>query len=146
MNTLVHLAKRFVGSLSRRPPSAADEEWARSFLTPWERDLWNRFRYPDRRHAIAVARSFVRVRPESTREEVAGALLHDIGKVDSDFGTMMRVVATIVGPRTRLLRSYHEHERIGAELLRRAGSAAATIQLVEGRGPAAEALRLADDV
>jgi hypothetical protein len=142
---LAHLARRFVGSLSRRPPSATDEEWARSFLTPWERDLWNRFRYPDRRHAIAVGRRFVRLRPESTREEVAGALLHDIGKVDSDLGTMMRVVATIIGPRTRLLRSYHEHERIGVELLRRAGSASATIQLVEGRGPAAETLRLADD-
>jgi len=143
---IVHLARRFVLSLSRRPPSAADEEWARSFLSPWERDLWNRFDYPDRRHAIEVGRRFAMLRPDAMREEVAGALLHDIGKVESRLGTFGRVVATVVGARTDRFRLYHAHEMIGAQMLRQAGSAAVTIDLVQGLGAAAPALRAADDV
>jgi hypothetical protein len=143
---MAHLTRRLAGSLSRRPPSASEEEWARSFLSPWERELWNRFRHPDRRHAIAVARRFVALRPESTREEVAGALLHDIGKVESDLGTFGRVVATVVGPRTDRFRLYCAHELVGAQMLRRAGSSSVTIELVHGGGPAASVLRAADDV
>jgi hypothetical protein len=144
--TLLHLARRFVGSLSPRAPSAANEEWARSFLSPWERDLWNRFRYPDRRHAITVARRFLALRPDAPRDEVAGALMHDIGKVESDLGTLTRVVATLIGPRTERFRLYHAHEVVGAAMLRRAGSSAVTVELVQGRGPGAAALRAADDL
>lgn len=81
-----------------------------------------------------------------TREEVAGALLHDIGKLDAGLGTMARVVATIVGPRTSRLRRYHDHEQIGAELLANAGSPAVTIELVRGHGRAASALAEADNI
>jgi hypothetical protein len=146
MSRVAHLTRRFVGSLSRRPPSPREEEWARSFLSPWERDLWNRFRHPDRRHAIDVARRFVALRPESTSDEVAGALLHDIGKVESDLGTFGRVAATVIGPRTDRFRLYRAHELVGAQMLRRAGSSGVTIELVQGGGPAASALRAADDV
>jgi predicted HD phosphohydrolase len=142
---VAHLARRLAGSLSQRPPSAADEEWARSFLSPWERDLWNRFQYPDRRHAIEVARRFTSLRSGATRDEVAGALLHDIGKVESGLGTLGRVAATLVGARTDRFRLYHAHEMVGAQLLRRAGSSAVTVELVEGGGPAAPYLRAADD-
>jgi predicted HD phosphohydrolase len=81
-----------------------------------------------------------------TRDEIAGALLHDIGKLDSDLGTARRVVATVVGPRTARFRSYHDHERIGAEMLAGVGSATATIELVRGHGRAAAALLAADDI
>jgi 3'-5' exoribonuclease len=77
---------------------------------------------------------------------VAGALLHDIGKVESRLGTFGRVAATIVGPRTDRFRLYHAHEMIGAQMLRRAGSSADTIELVEGGGAAASDLRAADDI
>ena len=143
---ITHLARRFVTSLSRASLAGADEEWARSFLSPWERDLWNRFRQPDRRHAVTVARRFLVRRPHATREEVAGALMHDIGKVESDLGTFARVVATVLGPRTARFREYHAHELIGAAMLRRAGSDAVTIDLVRGEGDAAADLRAADDV
>jgi hypothetical protein len=55
-------------------------------------------------------------------------------------------VATIVGPRTARFRSYHDHERIGMEMLADAGSAIATIELVRGQGRAAAALHAADDI
>jgi len=60
--------------------------------------------------------------PEASRNEIAGVLLHDIGKTRSNLSTLQRVVATIVGPRTRRFALYHQHERIGVELLQQAGS------------------------
>ncbi|HNJ97088.1 MAG TPA: HD domain-containing protein [Ilumatobacteraceae bacterium] len=146
MSSASHLAKRFVLSLSRTEPAPADVDWVLSQLLPAEAELWQRMMLQDRRHALLVARRFVERRPTASRDEVAGALLHDIGKVDCTLGSVARVVATIIGPRGERFRRYHDHERIGAELLRAAGSSAVTIDLVEGRGPAASALADADDV
>ena len=81
-----------------------------------------------------------------TRDEVAGALLHDIGKLDSDLGTASRVLATVIGPRTARLRRYHEHERIGAEMFAGVGSSMTTVELVGGHGRAAAALGAADEI
>ena len=100
----------------------------------------------DKRHSILVARRFVDLADEPSREQTAAALLHDVGKLASGLGTCARVLATIVGPRTARFRQYHDHERLGAEMLRAAGSAAATLELVQGAGPAAAALRQADDI
>jgi hypothetical protein len=141
-----HLARRFAGSLSRRQPSGEDDAWAVSSLTDAERELWRRFSAADRRHAIVVARRFVAVRPDASRDEIAGALLHDIGKLEAGIGTLGRVVATVVGPRTRRFRTYHDHERRGADMLTAAGSSPQTVELVRGEGPAAAALRAADDL
>ena len=77
---------------------------------------------------------------------MAGALLHDVGKVEAGLGTFSRVVATVVGPRTRRFRLYHDHEALGARLAAAAGADVVTVALIEGRGPAAADLRAADDV
>lgn len=146
MRYAVHLARRFFGSLSRRPPDPADVAWAEGFLLPHEVELWRRHVVADQRHTIAVARRFVGLRPQATRAEVAGALLHDIGKLDSDLGTMGRVVARVVGPRTARLRTYLDHERLGAERLAAAGSDPATVELVNERGPAYADLYAADNI
>ena len=71
-----HLALRLLTSLSGRPPDVAEEVWAESHLLPGELALWRRMSNQDRRHSAKVARRFVDARPESTRAEVAGALLH----------------------------------------------------------------------
>lgn len=139
-----HLAARFVTSLPSTAPSVADEVWVDQHLLPPERGLWIRFSNADRRHSITVARRFVARRPEATRAEIAGALLHDIGKLECGLGTYGRVVATLVGPRTSRFRSYHEHEAVGAALLAAIGSPSETIELVAGEGPAFEALRASD--
>ena len=143
---LAHLARRFRTSLSRAEPAPADVEWALAHLLASEAALWQRMVVQDRRHSLLVARRFVALAGESGRDEIAGALLHDIGKVDCGLGTFARVAATIVGPRGRRFRHYHDHERIGAELLAAAGSSPVTIELVQGRGPAAATLGAADDV
>ena len=141
-----HLAKRFAGSLSKTPPPAADEAWATTYLSPAEADLWSRMVVQDRRHSVDVARRFVARRPAATREEVAGALLHDVGKLQAGLHTFGRVVATVVGPRTARLREYHDHEEIGAALAAGAGADPVTVALVRGEGPAAADLRAADDI
>lgn len=120
--------------------------WADAQLTPAELVLWRRLGNADRRHAIEVGRRFVAIAPEAPSAAVAGVLLHDIGKLDSNLGTMARVVATLVGPRTERFRRYHDHERIGADLLRAAGSDPLTVSTAEGDGPWADALRAADAI
>jgi predicted HD phosphohydrolase len=141
-----HLVRRFWGSLSRAEPAQTDVDWAQSFMSSAEVSLWSQMAVQDRRHSLQVARRFVALLPDASPAEVAGALLHDVGKQVAGLGTARRVVATVVGPRTRRFREYHDHERIGAELLRGAGSAEATVELVLGRGTRSDALRAADDV
>jgi hypothetical protein len=76
------------------------------------------------------------------------ALLHDIGKIDCGLGTVMRVVATVVGPRTAQFRRYHDHEHLGIEMLVSAGSHPETVALLRGEGNplVVEALRRADNL
>ena len=146
LQRFVHLSRRFVTSLSRREPSAAETAWVDSHLVGGESLLWRRMAVSDRRHSITVARRFESQGGPWSRDEMAGALLHDVGKLDSGLGTLGRVVATIAGPRTDRFRRYHDHERRGADLLVEAGSSDITVELVLGRGRAASALRDADDI
>ncbi|CAB4364710.1 MAG: HD domain-containing protein [Actinobacteria bacterium] len=146
MTSLVHLARRFATSLTGREPAAAERDWAHAQLLVEEAALWDRMVVQDRRHSLLVARRFEQLAVNPSREALAAALLHDIGKTAAGMGTWARVLATVVGPRTSRFRQYHDHERIGAELLRSAGSHPATVELVLGRGPLAATLRSADNV
>lgn len=131
-----HLAPRFIGSLRATPPPAADEAWADRYLTAGERTLWIDMSNQDRRHSIAVARRFAERRSDATREEMAGALLHDVGKIECELGPFGRVAATLIGRRTERFRAYHDHEEIGARLAESVGSDPVTVQLISGTGPA----------
>jgi hypothetical protein len=144
MKKLWHLAARFFTSLSPRPAAPDDIAWATSHLSSAEADLWLAQSNQDQRHSAAVARRFAAARPGATREEIAGALLHDVGKVECGLGTFGRVAATIVGPRTTAFRAYHDHEEIGAAMAAAAGSAPETVALVAGTGPAFDDLRASD--
>ncbi len=146
MTSIAHLARRFRGSLSRAEPSVADVAWVHSLLLPREAALWSRMAVQDRRHSIEVARRFALARPAASPSEMAGVLLHDVGKQVAALGTAARVAATVVGSRTERFRQYHDHEELGAALLSDAGSDPATIELVRGWGSAAADLRAADDV
>jgi hypothetical protein len=151
------LVRRFVGSLSRQPPAPGDEAWAEAQLSASEIRLWRRMANADRRHAISVAR---RMAGEygADRPVMAGALLHDCGKVEAGLGTFARVGATVViavvgrervGHGDDRIARYARHEPIGADLLRRAGSDPVTVALVGGTADAPAdalaALRAADD-
>jgi hypothetical protein len=129
---LVHLVRRFLGSLWPGGPSSADEAWVREQLLPGEVELWSRMSGPDRRHAVGVARRTAGLLGAgATRPVLASALLHDVGKVDGGLGTFRRSIVTalaLVLGRDRVSRGsgrmgrYLRHDAIGADLLRAAGS------------------------
>ena len=139
-----HLAARFFGSLSSRPPEPEQEVWAESNLIDGEVELWRQMSNQDRRHSAKVARRFVAAWPQASRAEIAGALLHDVGKIECGLGTWGRVAASVVGGRTERFRLYHDHEHIGSLLAEAAGSDPATVELIDERGPAYETLKSCD--
>lgn len=139
-----HLVARFFVSLDTRPPAVGDEVWAEMHLLPGEIRLWRRMGNVDRKHSTKVARRFVAARPGATRAEIAGALLHDVGKIECGLGTIGRVVASVVGRRGRRFSLYHDHERIGSELAAAAGSDPATVALIGEDGPAFSTLKDCD--
>ena len=125
-----------------------ERQWVQSVLSPSEFDVWNNMMVQDRRHSVLVGRRFVKHRPTALQSEIAGALLHDVGKSVARLGTFARVIATLVGPRTNRFRQYHDHEQIGATMLRSIGSDELTISMVEGScvGELSQALNRADDI
>lgn len=141
-----HLAKRFFESLSRRPPSAEEDHWVRSHLNSGEVSLWDQMSAADQRHAVQVARQVSAHLPRASRAVIAAAVLHDVGKVVSGYGTFRRVAATVAwaslpasrrgrvahrwgageglgrAAPVRRLAHYRLHPELGAELLRAAGA------------------------
>jgi hypothetical protein len=132
MSKITHLAKRFVLSLVPSQVQEVERQWVQSVLTHSEFDLWSKMMAQDRQHSVLVGRRFMKYRPTSSPAEIAGALLHDVGKTAAHLGTLARVVATLVGPRTSRFRQYHDHEAIGAAMLRSIGSSELTVSIVEG--------------
>lgn len=148
MRHLTHLVKRFVSSLSRKDVTEAELNMVRSTLTASEFNLWNQFSIADRRHSVEVAQRFAVFLPEASREHRAGVLMHDIGKIQSSLSTLMRVCATLVGPRTKRFARYHQHEEIGITMLRHAGSHTDVIAVLNHTCDAevAAAFRSADNI
>lgn len=89
----------------------------RALLTAEEAGLFWRQQESDQRHALAVARWVLRLRPG---DRVAGkaALLHDVGKRHSRLGPAARSLATVLdvlGLRMpRRWRMYRRHGPLGA--------------------------------
>ena len=148
MRHVFHLVKRFTSSWSRKDVAEDELNMVRSLLTASEFNLWNQFSIADRRHSVEVAQRFAVLLPGATREQRAGVLLHDIGKIQSNLSTLMRVCATLVGPRTKRFRLYHQHEEIGITMLRHAGSHADVIAVLNQtcNAEVAAAFRSADNI
>ena len=148
MIKLSHLTKRFVLSLVPSQVQEIERQWVQSVLSPSEFDVWNNMMVQDRRHSVMVGRRFVNYRSTASQSEIAGALLHDVGKSVARLGSFARVIATLVGPRTSRFRQYHDHEAIGATMLRSIGSDELTISMVEGScvGELRQSLSRADDI
>lgn len=147
----VHLIRRWWGTIRAVPLEASELEWVRSTLLPAEWTLWSAMDWRDQRHSHHVARRFVEPIPGEnapSRSEIAAALLHDVGKTASRLTTVERVVATIVGGRTERFRTYRDHEVIGLDMCRRAGSDPVTLALLAGEGDDTMRRRLsrADDL
>ncbi len=138
----LHLARRFFGAVRPGAPAAADESWALGHLGEGEAALWRRMNNPDRRHAITVARDVVeQLDGSADRAVVAAALLHDVGKIVSNYRTPARVAATLIwaavpsansadrarqwadrGRPFARLSQYRRHPELGEALLEHAGA------------------------
>lgn len=151
MSSFAHLVRRAAGSIRNDAPGDDAVAVAAGVLTAAEFDLWCAMAGRDQRHSLVVLGRFDGLCPAATRAERAAALLHDVGKTASALGWTMRVVATVLGAfglrPGRRFREYHDHERIGAQMLRGI-SDDRTIGLVGGTAndETAAALRRADDV
>jgi putative nucleotidyltransferase with HDIG domain len=119
-----------------------------SVLSLNEMHLWTKSAREDQQHSLVVLKRLLNIMPDAGKAAQAAALLHDIGKIESDLGTFLRVVATVVGPRTKRFAKYHDHEQIGLKMLEEADSSPEIIALVSGNGdPKLVAiLALADDI
>lgn len=143
---LFHLAKRFWFSLKPKRLSEENLYWTRSHLSENEFAYWEKLSLADQRHSFLVAKQAEYEIGKQGKEFIAAALLHDIGKLESGFGTFGRVFATLCcflfplremekwtertkGLRRRLV-DYAKHPALGAELLRGIGSQQQTITWV----------------
>jgi hypothetical protein len=140
MASPVHLTKRFFETLVPLGPRKADRQWAVDQLLPGERVLWARMKPADRRHAAGVARRVeAALGDRADRPVLAAALLHDVGKIEANFGPYRRVIATVsagaVGRDPDVIRAwtrttgftrkvglYLQHPKLGGDLLGMAGS------------------------
>ena len=113
-----HLVKRAVSSLLQTPPNPQDIVVVSQVLNKAEFAVWTDMQNRDQRHSIVVLRRFDVMAITAVTAERAAALLHDVGKNISKLGFYSRVIATVVGPRGQRFIDYHDHERLGAELLR----------------------------
>ncbi|MDE0217256.1 MAG: HD domain-containing protein [bacterium] len=119
-----HLVRRFFQALLDQGPDAAEEDWLVGLLSEREAALYAQMSEADRSHALRSARCPALA---DDAQRVAAAL-HDVGKIRAGLGTGARVVATVVGAvLPGLLKGrwadYQDHPRLGAEMLRDAGSA-----------------------
>jgi hypothetical protein len=132
MTSQLHLAKRFFGALGRAPIGESQIELVQATLLDSEFALWSAMMPMDKKHSIKVMSRFMQIYPQATATQVRASLLHDVGKLESNLSVFERVLATIVGERGSRFAKYHAHEKIGAQMLRQAGSDEETWQLVAG--------------
>lgn len=145
--TRPHLLQRFLCALWPGPPRRGDDEWACTFLTVGEIELWRRLPNHDRRHAIRGARYTVEALAGTEwagdSQWIEAALLHDVGKQAAGLGVYGRVVATVSAHLagrhmaeawrtktgfTRRVGLYVDHGAIGADMIRMAGGREAAAQ------------------
>lgn len=114
---MTHLVRRFVGFLSARPLSPAEQAAVIAVLPPDLSLLFFAQPHQDQRHAVEVA---ARVAPHLAE----AALTHDVGKTPSRLGALQRACATIWGwarmPAKGRWRLYLDHGNIGASMLEEA--------------------------
>lgn len=135
------LAKRFIDAFRPAPLAAAEHEWVQSLLTREEFVLWSKMAPHDQRHSVLVAQG-LRRRLSATQYAddsrwLSVALMHDIGKLESNLAIHERMLATVAGRTVKLSTAlrwassargltgrvgrYLIHGALGSEMIRSAG-------------------------
>jgi len=117
----LHLVRRFFGFLTATPLSPTEQAEIHATLPPSLTRLFFSQRPEDQRHALDV---YSRVGNDPALVEAA--LLHDVGKTDSDLGVIGRSLATIWSTTSLPIwgrwRAYSDHGRVGADVLEAHGA------------------------
>ena len=144
--SLPHLVRRAASSLSHAQLSITEIDRVRQVLLPAEMTLWLLHQSRDQRHSVAVWDRFIDSYSYATYDEQRAALLHDLGKSKSNVGWLGRIVATLIGGRTKNLQKYLDHEHVGVEMLQGVSSAR-TLEILSGTASDSAALAIfaADD-
>jgi hypothetical protein len=112
----VHLIRRFFSFVTAEPLTPHEQQQVRDVLDPGLARIFFDQRFEDQRHALTVQHRVGR-----SGSLAQAALLHDVGKTESDLGAVSRSIATLwngVGlPTTGAWRSYLDHATIGADIL-----------------------------
>lgn len=118
---MLHLVRRFLGFLTARPLSPAEQLFVSNSISGDLRRLFYTQRLEDQRHAVDVAS---RVPNDPTLLEAA--LLHDIGKTRVHLGAIQRSLATMWSMTSLPIwgewLSYRDHGPIGADLIEAHGA------------------------
>ena len=136
------LVGRAIDLLRHARCNPADQEWVWSILMPAEFDLWTKLPAHDQYHTVRVAQK-VQQRLAQTQQAnddrwLGAALMHDIGKLESNLSGPERVIANLVGKSISLSKArrwatagsglsrriglYLIHGSVGAEMLRATGA------------------------
>ncbi|MEA3501373.1 MAG: hypothetical protein U9R47_01250 [Actinomycetota bacterium] len=119
-----HLVGRFFGHLRAEPPGPEDQRFVHDHLAGSCAELFWSQGSPDQRHAVEVARRVHAALPDDS-EAVEAALLHDVGKRQTNIGAVSRSIATVLDavgmPMTARMRRYRDHGRRGAIDIEEAG-------------------------
>ncbi len=145
--SVFHLAKRALTSFRNHSLSDQELALASAVLLPDEHLLWLRMQPRDQRHSLEVLHRFDALFVHGSRDERAAALLHDVGKCTSELSWGGRILATVVGPRTKTFGTYLNHEASGLDLIRGV-STERTRQVLQGDvvDDCVRALRAADNI
>jgi hypothetical protein len=139
--TLRALARRAIVAAGRIRSEPGDQAWVKSILMPAELDLWTRQSAYEQDHAVQVARRVQRrLAPTVYASDTlwqSAALMHDVGKLQSDLSMGERVIATLASKvwgvatarrwasaatgRKRRIGLYLIHGEVGAGMIRAAG-------------------------
>ncbi|MGB0470384.1 MAG: hypothetical protein ACPGKP_07265, partial [Ilumatobacteraceae bacterium] len=107
MKQILHLIRRTWWSLRPAEISADEMALVTETLAEEELSLWLCMCRADRSHSVMVARRFTAAEPDAPQDALAGVFLHDVGKTVAGLSVPLRIVATLVGPRTKRFTSYH---------------------------------------
>lgn len=119
----------------------SNDNWAKTYLTTKEYQLYLSMDVRDRHHSYLVARELLKKHPNSTQVLVKAALLHDVGKSIIKYNPLGRILVHLYTPKNLPQKPYYlglkgiwqchlHHAAYGAEMVRDIGGSEYLAKLI----------------
>ncbi len=136
---MLYRFKQFIRGLFAKI-TPADETFIQIYLTKGEALLFHRLRVGEQRHSLNIAYDCLEASPYH-RMLIKAALLHDVGKVNSNLTLIHKALVVVImklpiperilpGFLKKALYYKRQHPTLGAELLKRIGTEPSVVFLV----------------